>query len=162
MLTPLANIERYMNERLDANMAKIADGFCDIGRECVKVAKSLPQNGSRAQYPAPYERLPPHQPYYVDWTTNLRNSIGWAVLINGRVYKKDTGSIKNTANYLNELIPEYTDGVILLVMATGESPRDGRSYARYVQALGYDVLKTAELRAPDIAKRIVSKLTIDN
>lgn len=158
MITKLSDIDKYIQSVVNDSTNKIAESFCEIGRECVRVAKELPQGGFRAQYPIPYKYLGDTRPNYTDWTQNLRKSIGWAVLKDGEVYKVDLGVIGNTRLFFEDIKSQYTDGIILLVIATGSSPKDQTAYAGYVQALGYDVLKTSELKAPQIAQDIINKL----
>ncbi len=158
MITPISQIEKMLKYGVDQNEIAMAEVLCDVGRKCVKIAKDLPQNGSRAGYPVPYEYLLPHQENYVDWTQNLRKSISWAVIKNGQVYDVDLGPIGNTRLYFEELKKDYPTGLVLLVMATGNDPKTGESYAYYVQALGYDVLKSAQLQGEQIAQQLLRKL----
>lgn len=156
--TPVIDIANYLKQETDKKLNSIMDGMCEIGRSCVRIAKNLPQNGSRAQFPAPYTKLEAHKPNYVDWTTNLRKSISWAVLNNGIEYKAEIGEVQNARDYYNELKSQYSNGLVLLVMATGQSPTNGSSYARYVQALGYDVLSSAQLEMQAMAKQIIQSM----
>ncbi len=161
LLTKLSDINKYVESEIKSGKKLIANGFCEIGIECSKIAKERPQGGTRAQYPTPYKYLGNTRPNYTDWTQNLRKSIGWAVLNDGDVYQVDLGPIGNTRLFFEEIKSNYSDGIILLVMATGSSPDKQTAYAGYVQALGYDVLKTSELQAPKVAKKIIKKLLID-
>lgn len=158
MITPLKDIDDYLQKEARDTMRGIALGLCELGRNCVRVAKNLPQGGSRSQYPAPYERLGDTKPNYTDWTTNLRRSIGWAVLRDGVEYLSDIGNVQTAREYYNEIKREYDQGIVLLVMATGQSPKDGRAYAGYVQALGYDVLSSSQLEMEQTAEQTIQKL----
>jgi hypothetical protein len=159
VLTPINTIKKYIEDETTKKTDRIADGMCELGKKCAEIAVNLPQNGSRAQYPVPYTQLPKHQPNYVDWTGNLRESIGWAVLKNGKEYMSDLGKIENTRTYFQRLknLTQYTNGIVLLVMATGKDPKTGKGYARYVQALGYDVLASSQLELEASAVKMISR-----
>lgn len=136
--------------------------LCYAGEEVVKHARSLPSPNPKSM-PKP---IPPHQPGYIDWTGNLRASIGYVVLWDGAVVKMSdfapvrgkgkkggnglTGS-KKGREFLQKLIEENGEGLVLIVVA-------GMPYAAYVEALGYDVLDSAEIKAEEIVKRLLSKL----
>lgn len=162
LLTPLSQIDKDINVFIENGLTSVADELCRLGAMCVKIAKDLPQNGSRAGYPVPYEVLPPHQENYVDWTQNLRKSIGWAVIKEGKVYDVDLGPIGNTRLLFEDIKSNYLSGIHLLVMATGKDEREGinygKPYASYVQALGYDVLKTSQLKGDELARQTLNKL----
>lgn len=87
---------------------------------------------------------------YTDRTTNLRNSIGYVVLHNGKVVKKARIS-KLNASLVEELIPKYKKGIVLIVVA-------GMNYAHYVEAKNYDVLTSSELLAEREVPRILKQL----
>lgn len=157
-LTPMQELMRKVNVQVEEQKVRMAQALCDVGRDCVKIAKELPQGGFRQPYPTPYQYLGDTRPNYTDWTSELRNSISWAVIIDGKMYDKFYGSVANSVVYINELLVDYPIGITLLVVATGKNPKNGESYAYYVQALGYDVLKTSQLRGYDIAKSTLNKL----
>lgn len=87
---------------------------------------------------------------YMDQTGNLRSSIGYAVLDNGKVVIEDTklserGSDKMTGlntgkTVLQELSERYKKNFTLIVEA-------GMDYAVYVEALGKNVLSSSKLLA---------------
>lgn len=158
MVTPLKEIDDYLQKEAREMIRGISLGLCQLGRNCVRIAKELPQGGSRAQYPAPYERLGDTKPNYTDWTTNLRRSIGWAVLRDGVEYLSDIGNVQTAREYYNEIKGNYDQGIVLLVMATGQSPKNGEAYAGYVQALGYDVLSSSQLEMEQTAEQTIQKL----
>lgn len=111
--------------------------FCEAGEECIIEAK----NGGT----------------YIDRTGNLRSSIGYAVLKDGKVIQQ--GQVEQTLNgkegiveakkYLKRRIKAAKqEGIVLIVTA-------GMNYAEYVEARGRVVLSSAELKAPDIVRELL-------
>lgn len=74
---------------------------------------------------------------YQDQTGNLRASIWYLVLSNGKQKKKSSISKKGEQDQSHQMVRElsskYKDGIVLIVGA-------GMEYAAYVEAKGYDVL----------------------
>lgn len=116
-----------------------------IGEECIRIAR---ENGS-----------------YNDITGNLRSSIGYVVLVDGKPViqgkpkqykgKKGNGSDGAPAAdaLLKKLQAKFPWGVVLIVCA-------GMNYAAYVEAIHHkDVLTSAELRAEQLAKKLLKGLT---
>lgn len=139
---------RKLRSGLQAKMKDIVDILIKqlsyIGEECVRIAR---ESGS-----------------YNDITGNLRSSIGYVVLYDGKpvVYgasKQYSGSKGNGEQgapaaeaLLNQLQAKYPWGVVLIVCA-------GMKYAAYVEAVKHkDVLTSAELRAESLAKQLLSGL----
>ena len=141
----------------------MVEKLCYVGEEVVKYARTLPSPNVKDFEPG--KPIPPHKPNYMDWTANLRSSIGYVVLWDGRVIvQSDFSPIrsKRTGNsgiegtkagkaFLQQLIAENGTGLVLIVVA-------GMPYAAYVEAKGYDVLDSAEIKANEIVKRMLSKL----
>lgn len=118
-----------------------------IGEECIKIAR---ENGS-----------------YNDITGNLRSSIGYMVLVDGKptIYgeskqykgKSGDGSAGPPAAeaLLKKLQAKFPWGVVLIVCA-------GMNYAAYVEAIHHkDVLTSAELKAEQLAKQLLKGLIED-
>lgn len=116
-----------------------------IGEECVKIAR---QNGN-----------------YGDRTGNLRSSIGYVILYDGKpiVYgaskqyhgKNGNGEAGAPAAeaLLTKLQSKFPWGLVLIVCA-------GMNYAAYVEAIHHkDVLTSAELKMESLAKKLLDKLT---
>lgn len=86
---------------------------------------------------------------YGNVTGNLRSSIGFCVLCDGKVYrssepkafkgKKGTGSggVSQHDKVISSLCKDYSKGIYLFVFA-------GMHYARYVENMGFDVLTAAK------------------
>ena len=112
-----------------------------IGEECVKIAR---EKGS-----------------YNDITGNLRSSIGYVVLLDGKPviygapkqYKGKNGNGSNGAPAADALLKKLPWGVVLIVCA-------GMNYAAYVEAVHHkDVLTSAEFKAEQLAEKLLKGLT---
>lgn len=83
---------------------------------------------------------------YTDRTGNLRNSVGYVVLLDGVVQSQ--GNInKHNQEQIEKIKVKYPKGLVLIVVA-------GMNYAAYVEAKGYNVLSSAELMAENILKQL--------
>lgn len=137
-----------VNRRLKAKMKDIAGLLVGqlsyIGDECVRTAR---ESGS-----------------YNDITGNLRSSVGYVVLYDGKpvVYgapkqydgKKGHGEAGPPAAeaLLTSLQAEYPRGIVLIVCA-------GMKYAVYVEAVHHkDVLTSAKLKAESLARKLLKVL----
>lgn len=80
---------------------------------------------------------------YSDYTGNLRSSIGYVILkdgkvidqnfqVEGRGYDKHTGKLQ-AMQFVNEISVNYPEGLVLIGVA-------GMSYAAAVESKGYDVI----------------------
>ncbi|WP_288896887.1 hypothetical protein [uncultured Capnocytophaga sp.] len=110
--------EKYINEATNK--------FIEVGERCIIEARD---NGA-----------------YTDRTGNLRNSVGYVVLLNSVEKSKSNISALNQ-KLIEELKSKYPKDLVLIVVA-------GMNYAAYVEAKGFNVLSSAEL----IAKNILTKL----
>lgn len=140
MTTPVRVITDKLTAEAKAKLRVIANVLCYVGEQCITEAR----NGGT----------------YEDQTGNLRSSIGYAVLMNGQVIQSDSvDKIKNGdegvsegLQYLQERIRKAgKKGVCLIVTA-------GMNYAEYVEAKGYVVLSSAELKAPVLVKQLLTSL----
>jgi len=143
---------RKLKAGLQAKMKDIAKELikqlCRIGEECVKIARERHSND------------------YGDVTGNLRSSIGYVVLYDGKPVqygaskqyagKKGNGEAGPPAAeaLLNELQAKFPWGIVLIVCA-------GMNYAAYVEAVHHkDVLTSAELKAEALMKQLIDGFTI--
>lgn len=113
-----------------------------IGEECVNVARNLPSPDANASIKyVKGKRKPlikkynPHQPNYIDWTGNLRHSIGYLVAVDGEIINADLQNTEATET-AQKALSKYKDGIVLIMVA-------GMKYAYYVSKKGYDVLDSA-------------------
>lgn len=115
-----------------------------IGEECIRIAR---ESGS-----------------YNDITGNLRSSIGYVILYDGKpvqygASKQYSGEKGDGADgppaaeaLLKKLQAKFPWGVVLIVCA-------GMKYAAYVEAVHHkDVLTSAELKAEHLAKQLLNGL----
>lgn len=91
---------------------------------------------------------------YKDRTGNLRHSVGYVVLVDGRVASEafDGGEGGAESRRLSlEVARRFPRGAVLVVVS-------GMRYASYVAARGYDVLDSAELMAERIVPELLDEL----
>lgn len=100
---------------------------------------------------------------WIDQTGNLRSSIGYVIVRNGKIVKRggfekvdgpkrsettEDGSVLGE-NYAKRLAADYTKGFALIVVA-------GMDYASYVEDMeSKDVLKGGELEAEKLVKKLI-------
>ena len=141
-ITPLftaEDIEKAIKEELDKKEKVIINTLNYVGKTAVNVARS----GHK----------------YIDQTGNLTSSIGYMVIKDGTVVTESSfptekgGSIgKSTGkSFIHSLVGEYPNGIYLIVVA-------GMKYAAYVEAIGLDVLTSAELIAERLVPEMLTKL----
>lgn len=140
MITPIKVIGDHMMASAEAQMKVIVNTFCYVGERCIIEARN---NGN-----------------YTDQTGNLRSSIGYAVLWNGKIIQKecadkvkngDEGTSKGEKFLSDRIKKAQKKGVVLIVTA-------GMNYAEYVEAKGYNVLTSAELKAGPMIKSILTQI----
>lgn len=139
---------RKLKKGLEAKMKDIADILIKqlsyIGEECVRIARD---SGD-----------------YNDITGNLRSSIGYVVLYDGKpvangASKQYSGKKGNGEDgppaaeaLLTSLQAKYPWGIVLIVCA-------GMKYAAYVEAVHHkDVLTSAELKSESLARELLNGL----
>lgn len=137
-ITPQADIEAYLQDQLAKREKSIIDALSFVGIQCVNEAKL--------------------HPGYQDQSSNLRSSIGFAVLKDGVViHKPPLEQIKDGEkgvsegnDFLSRLISENTKGIVLIVVA-------GMKYAAYVET-NRNVITSAELLAERMVPQILKEL----
>lgn len=139
---------RKLNAKLSAKRSEITDfitlRFEQIGEEAVKIAR---EKGS-----------------YHDITGNLRSSIGYIILNDGKIVKQGApetyaGSSGDGAKgaaegqaLLNRLKAKFPWGIVLIICA-------GMEYAAFVENVKHkDVLTSAEHLAESLMKKLLGKL----
>ena len=96
---------------------------------------------------------------YTDRTGNLRNSVGYVVIVDGQVYEsgsfgKPDGNSEGKStgeSYARSLVKKFSKGIVLIVVA-------GMRYASYVSARGKDVLDSSELLADQLVPKMLKQL----
>ncbi len=135
LVTPQSEIDAYIDQSIDKALEVIVNTFLYVGESCIREARD---NGS-----------------YMDQTGNLRSSIGYVVVVDGQIVRKNvvdlvkngTEGTKEAEAFLERLASEHSSGICLIVVA-------GMNYASYVEGRGYNVLTSAEL----LAERLVPQL----
>ncbi len=129
-MKPLFDVDKVVNARMQVLIQALINTLIYVGERCVKEAR---ETGN-----------------YQDQTGNLRNSIDYVVLYNGVVKGKSIGNSQSKKT-LEQLIPKYRQGLVLLVVT-------GMNYAVYVEATGRNVLTSAELLAERLIPQILTQL----
>lgn len=138
-LTPKQEIEAYVDEQVSRLRQVLLRNLAYIGEQCLNAARQTDS--------------------YKDQTGNLRSSIGYVIVEDGRVVQasdfspSDKGTDKATGQatgkaYANELAARFPSGLTLLIVA-------GMNYAAYVSAKGYDVLDSSELKADLLTEKLL-------
>ena len=152
--TPMSEIAASLRKGVEDVIRAVAYRLSAIGEEVVNHARSLPS-------PPKEMKGKPHKPNYIDWSSNLRSSIGYVISVNGRIYGQggfepekggDKGA-KQGAAFAKRLVSQYPKGICLIVVA-------GMRYATYVSAKGYDVLDSSELLADQLVPRMLRRLVL--
>ncbi|MEI6752351.1 MAG: hypothetical protein WCK78_04215 [Paludibacter sp.] len=133
------DVQSYIDEQLAEQKKVLINTLIYVGKRCVNQARSLNT--------------------YMDQTGNLRSSIGFLVLDNGSVVgsssfptvKSGSEGKKTGQEFIKSLTAENSVGLVLIVVA-------GMNYASYVEAMGLDVLTSAELLAEQIIPEMLRKL----
>lgn len=140
MTTPLHMIGDKINASVEAKQKVIVNTLCYVGEQCIIEARD---SGN-----------------YTDQTGNLRSSIGYAVVWDGKVVQRDCidkvkqgdKGVSEGDDYLSKRIKKARKkGIVLIVTA-------GMNYAEYVEAKGYNVLSSAELKAGPLVKSLLTRL----
>lgn len=131
MVTPVENIMKFLGEELEKDQIKIAQALDYVGSRCLTEARTG------------------HT--YQDQTGNLTSSIGYVVVMNGRIFSQDMGNRPETQSLLAEVMPQFRMGVALIVAA-------GMEYSGYVEARGFNVITSSRLLAQKLVPQILTKI----
>lgn len=155
--TPQGRITAYIERQVAKYEKLLTMNLQYVGEQCVEAAQNLP---SPQFLNRSHKEIPPHQPHYIDWTANLRSSIGYVIVRAGNVvtqggFKSAKGGDEGAAEgkaYAEQLAAKFPHGIALIVVA-------GMNYAAYVSAKGYDVLDSAELLAEKLVPQMMRQLS---
>ena len=160
---PIRNntVESEVASRIDEQVRRIDKAILYnlsyVAEQVVNHARSLPSpNPAFMKQP-----IPPHQPNYIDWTANLRSSIGYVIARDGEVVRmSDFSVVRNGTegsnkgrDYARQLAARFHSGYVLIVVA-------GMDYAFYVKKKGYDVIDSAELLAERLVPKMLKQLKL--
>lgn len=155
-----------INHRIEQATQQAADVIIRrllyIGEQCVNTARNLPTPPLSLFWDSaqgePLDNIPPHQPNYIDWTANLRSSIGYIIVADGQIVttsnfqplRPEAGEGSDAGrSYAEKLAQQYPEGIALIFVA-------GMRYAAYVQQRGYDVTLSAQLLAEKLVKQALA------
>lgn len=142
-----ANFKGSLDATFKALLAEverqIIESLCRVGEEAVELAKLIPPERG-----------------FNDQTGNLRSSIGYVVVKDGKPVNVSFGAVKGGHKGVNEgqrlalqIGSKQTEGYALIVVA-------GMNYAVHVESKGRDVLTSAEKFAEkEIAKELADLVT---
>lgn len=156
----IGDVERDVEQRLERMKLAIVNTLRYVGEKCVNTARSLPSPNVAASFPDyPSKPIPPHTPNYIDWTKNLRSSIGYVVTVDGEIVQQssfqavDGGEegARRGREFAAEIALKYPAGITLIIVA-------GMHYAAYVASKSYDVLNSAVIEAEELAPRLLKQL----
>lgn len=138
-VTPQAQIDAYIKQQIQQQEKAIIYNLHFIGVQCINEAREA---GA-----------------YRDVTGNLRSSIGYLIVKDGRLIE-DGGfdQVKDGAEgtsegkeFIQGLVQKYPHGLVLIVVA-------GMKYAAAVEARNVNVLTSAELLAQSLIPGILKQL----
>ena len=133
--TPQQQINAYLMQQIERRKAAILNVFNYVGMTCVNEARI---NGS-----------------YRDRTGNLRSSVGYIVVQDGKIVNESAFSLnaggEEGAAFIKKLAAESPHRIALIVVA-------GMKYAKYVEALNFNVLTSAELHAQAMVPELMKTL----
>lgn len=138
-LTSQSQIESTIQKRMQRIRKAVIATLSYVGEQCIREARISGK--------------------YTDQTGNLRSSIGYIILDNGRVIKKSSFTLvkdgKKGVNkgkeFRDKLITENNRGIVLIVLA-------GMDYAKYVEAMGLNVLESSEITAKELVPQMLKQL----
>lgn len=135
----MSEVEAYLDEQIERIEQLIIYNLSYVGDQCLTEARSTNS--------------------YKDQTGNLRSSIGYIIVKDGRVIRQSDFAVVRTGSqgksegesFARSLARTFPEGIVLIVVA-------GMNYASYVSAKGYNVLDSAELLADRLVPSILKQL----
>jgi len=140
-MSPRNALGQYLERKVSDLRLVLLNNLIYVGEEAVKEAR---QRGR-----------------YKDQTGNLRSSIGYCILDDGKPVKLDGFEVvkegmqgaQQGRKFLDSLISEHSTGLVLIVVA-------GMEYAQYVEAMNLNVLDSAEQLAERLVPQMIKSLKI--
>ena len=138
-ITPMSVVEAYLDEQIERIEQLIIYNLSYVGEQCLTEARNTNS--------------------YKDQTGNLRSSIGYTIVKDGRVIRQSDFAVVRKGSegksegeqFARSLASKFPEGIVLIVVA-------GMNYASYVSAKGYNVLDSAELLADRLVPSILKQL----
>lgn len=133
-ITPQSAVENHLKQQLERREKAIINAYFYVGENCLIEART---GGT-----------------YTDRTGNLRNSIGYKIVKDGKIIGSggfDGEEGKQGEAFAMKVIKKFPKGIALIVTT-------GVNYAGYVSAMGYNVLDSSELLAKKLIPQIMKQL----
>jgi len=138
-LSPKENVNEAIEKKILLAKQSMQRTFMRVGEECINYARI---HGS-----------------YIDQTGNLRSSIGYAVLDDGREIsvkgfeqvKEGAKGVRSGKQFLKEIMSRHRNGIVLIVVA-------GMDYAAEVESRGRDVIAGSQLYGENLAPKLLRQL----
>lgn len=138
-LTSQSQIESTIQKRMQRIRKAVIATLSYVGEQCIREARISGK--------------------YTDQTGNLRSSIGYIILDHGRVIKKGSfvlvkdgkKGVNEGKKFRDKLITENNRGIVLIVLA-------GMDYAKYVEAMGKNVLESSQITAKELVPQMLKQL----
>lgn len=135
----MSEVEAYLDEQIERIEQRIIYNLSYVGEQCLTEARSTNS--------------------YKDQTGNLRSSIGYIIVKDGKVIRQSDFAVVRKGSegksegekFARSLASKFPDGIVLIVVA-------GMNYASCVSAKGYNVLDSAELLADRLVPSILKQL----
>jgi hypothetical protein len=139
-ITTRQEIDAYLAEQVQRTEKAVINTLAYVGEQCINTARI---GGS-----------------YRDQTGNLRSSVGYVVVKDGKVIHTSSFEVEKHGGqgategraFAERKAHEFGKGIVLIVVA-------GMNYAAYVSAKGRDVLDSAELTADKLVPQLMQQLT---
>ena len=138
-ITPISQAREYLDGKLERWQKSIIRKLAYVGESALTQARNL------------------HK--YTDRTGNLTSSIGYCIINNGRVVFESSFDVvanggegaNKGKRFMDELKAKNSEGIVFIMVA-------GMNYAQYVEAMGLDVLDSAEMLAERMIPQIITAL----
>ena len=135
----MSEVDAYLDEQIERIEQLIIYNLSYVGEQCLTEARNTNS--------------------YKDQTGNLRSSIGYTIVKDGRVIRQSDFAVVRKGSegksegeqFARSLASKFPEGIVLIVVA-------GMNYASYVSAKGYNVLDSAELLADRLVPSILKQL----
>lgn len=134
------NIDSFLNNIQEKLLTPVENGLIDAAEmACLEVVKEAREQPSPGPYPDEMRGfIGPHQPNYIDWTGNLRGSIGYTVFYDGIEKRTSFNGGLNEGGQKGKQAAAETAGKN--VKGLSAAIVAGENYALSVESYGYNVI----------------------
>lgn len=138
-ITPMKSVTDHIEREIDKGNKVLINAMLYVGESCVAEMRSN------------YD--------YIDQTGNLTSSKGYALIIDGSIYRTSSfdvvkggrDGVMEGEELVRSLTRNFPNGIVLVVAA-------GMNYATHVSAMGYNVADSAETLAQRLVPQILKQL----